>query len=112
MADERKFPRQIEFLFKRAQDYRIVASNGAWGGITTRGDIHLDFFVERQATPESLTQTVSDDGVLGPPVDSEETRPVVREIQVGVLLSPEQTKNLVDFLNDKLKQLEQIKEKK
>ncbi len=55
MADETKppsMPQEFEFFFEYDKDYRIVAANGVWGGITLRGDIHLDFFVERQDVPE------------------------------------------------------------
>ena len=109
MADERKFPSELEFFFKTDKDYRIVASNGAWGGITPRGDIHIDFFVEKLATPVSVKNSISEDGAIGAVIEIMPKKQVVRELQVGVLMTPDQAKNLVKFLNDKIEQIEKIK---
>jgi hypothetical protein len=41
---ERKFPSDIEFFFEFAKDYKIIASNGAWGGVTPKGRHISGFF--------------------------------------------------------------------
>jgi hypothetical protein len=109
MADERKFPLEVEFFFETDKDYRIIASNGAWGGITPQGDIQVDFFVERLATPESVKNSVSEEGAIGTIIEMKPPKRIVRRLQVGVLMTVEQSQKLAKFLSEKIKQVEDIK---
>jgi hypothetical protein len=111
MADERKLPSEMEFFFEIDKDYRIVASNGAWGGVTPRGDIQVDFFVEKQGTPESIKNRISEEGAIGEVVEMKPPKRIVRKLQVGVLMTLEEAQNLVKFLSDKIKQIQDIKGK-
>ncbi len=111
MAEENKRSREVEFFFEFDKNYRIVATNGAWGGITPRGDIHVDFFVERQGIPESVKQTISEEGALGGITETKPGKRLVRTLQVGVLITVEEAQNLVKFLTDRIKQIEEIKSK-
>lgn len=94
--------KQIRFEFQYAPDYKVYAANGAWGGVTTRGDIKLDFFVESPKNPEAVLNTVLPDGTL-----TEEQRLGLPErthtrlIQCGVLMSIEQAESLADFIKQK-----------
>ena len=61
MAEETKkppTPREMKFVFEYDKDYRIVAANGVWGGVTPRGEINIDFFVERQRIPEWIKNEI------------------------------------------------------
>jgi hypothetical protein len=95
--------RQVKFVLTRAADYRIVAANGVWGGVTSRGDFRADFFVESVMTPESVSHLVNPDGKLGRElsrVPSE--RPYVRELQVGLVLTLEHAESIGRWLVDKV----------
>ena len=109
MADETKVPSQVEFFFELDKDYRIVAANGVWGGITTRGQIHLDFFVEKQAIPDSVVNQVKEDGVIGEIISIRPQKKIVRRMQVGVILSEHEAGNLAEFLKSRLEELQKIK---
>lgn len=109
MADERKFPQEIETFFETSKDHKTFACNGAWGGLTPRGDILIDFFIEKQALPESVKNRVESDGTLGPVIEFKPQKRIVRELQVGVLVTVEEARNLVKFLNDRIKQYDDIK---
>jgi hypothetical protein len=101
---------EIEFVYEYDPDYRIVASNGIWGGMTPRGDFRLDFFVESQTMPVRIKNIV-EGGKLGKELSrTPSERLVSRRLQVGVLLSPKEIKSIVGFLNEQLKNFERITE--
>ncbi len=62
MAEPVGEDRHVKFVFHRAADYRVVAANCVWGGITPRGDILVEFMVESAANPETVTNLVRSDG--------------------------------------------------
>lgn len=102
--------RKIEFAFKTHPDYRIVSANGVWGGITTRGDLKMDFLVEYRATPHKVTNVIGSDSKVGDeisrePEDIREGKPVVvtRELQCGVLLSIEHAETIANWMLEKVK---------
>lgn len=94
---------EIEFVYEYDPNYKIVASNGVWGGITSRGDFRLDFFVESQTVPEKITNLV-EDGKLGRELSRVPAkRMYTRRMQVGVLLTQKELTTLVEFFNEQLK---------
>lgn len=96
--------KQVRFLFSRAEGYRVIAANLAWGAITPSGDIKFDLVVESIQPPEMISQDITEDGSLGP-----ETRPpdgpaVLREAQVGVLVTPDFAERLARWLMERVPQ--------
>ena len=112
MAEETKSPREIEFFFEYEKDYRVIGVNGAWIGNTTRGDITIDFFVERLGVPESVRNAITEDGRLGDQIEPKRERKFTRRLQIGVLLSVENAELLVEFLKRKVDDLKKMKESK
>ena len=111
MADEtKKIPSELQFFFEFDKEYRVVAANGVWIGNTPRGDLHLDFFVERLAIPESVTNKITDDGRLGDEISRQPERKIVRRMQVGVLISVEQAQSLVNFLTTRISEMKKIQD--
>lgn len=111
MTDEIKKLTELEFFFEHDPNYRIIAANGIWGGLTPRGDIQLDFFVEKQNTPESIRHELKETGVLGDELGRFPSRKIIRRLQVGILLSAEQADSVANFIKDKVKELREIREK-
>lgn len=103
MAEPVGEDRQVKFVFRQAPGYRVIAANGVWGGVTPRGDLSMDFYVEALSTPESIAHLVRADGKLGDELSrSPAERPFVRELQVGVLLSLSQAESIGRWLIDKV----------
>ncbi len=105
-------PKVVKFVFKKAADYRLFPVNGAWGGITTRGDFILEFFVEHSTTPNFVIQEIIPGGKPGNEIkrdvgEIEEGISVTRELVGGVLLSLSTAKSIADFINEKCKKIEQ-----
>lgn len=110
MADETKtIPEEIRFFFEHDKDYRIIATNGVWGGITPIGDIQLDFYVERMDTPESILNKITEDGKLGDEISRQPEKRIIRRLQIGVLMSIENAEVLANFLKEKISDMKKIK---
>jgi len=94
--------RQIKFFFEYDPAYRLIGANGVWGGITPRGDVRLDFFVEAQGIPKEVVNLITPEGSLGPELSRSPAQRIVRRIQVGVLLSLEQAESTADFIKSRV----------
>jgi hypothetical protein len=100
--------KEIRFLYRRARDYRVIAANGAWGGVAANGVVAMDLYVERDAQPEAVVRQV--EGLhLGPeePSPSEPgVQRVERESQVGVLLTADTARAVGKWLLDQADELD------
>lgn len=106
MANQR---REISFSFTRAPEFKVVAANGVHGGVTGRGDFRFELFVESPQLPESVTHSITPDG-LGPEIDREpEQADIVRESQVAVVMQIEQARSFAHWILERIKQAENQK---
>ena len=107
-GDESKMPepvgedRRVTFYYEHDPGYRLVPANGAWIGITPRGDIRVDFFVEAWGAPEHVVNLLTPSGELGPELARSPATRITRRMQVGVLLSLEQADSTADFIKAKI----------
>lgn len=97
----------VRIEFERSPAYRLVAADGAWGGPTPRGHILVEFFVDVPSSPLSVTHGLTEDGQLGPelersPAVQDNAPRVSREIQIGVLLSPDDAEGVARWLLDQV----------
>lgn len=101
--------KKVKFVFHRADDYRMVAANSVWGGITPRGDILVEFAVETLETPENITNLVRPDGQLGDELSRTPRETYVRrELQVGMVLSMNNAESIGQWLVAKAAELKNI----
>lgn len=82
-------------VFQRDGAYRIITANGVWGGLTERGDILVDFFIERPGYPVREET---------PRTDVEPKTRRLREVQVGILLEADAANTIGHWLIDKARQ--------
>ena len=106
MAEPR---RELTFHFTKAPDYRIFAANGVHGGVTGRGDFKFDLFVESPQLPDTVTHSITPDG-LGPETGREPAQAdIVRESQVGVVMQVEQARSFAHWILERIKLADQQK---
>lgn len=104
--DTEKKPAEDEVAidYIKGDDFRVVWADGAIGGITPNGLIHLALYAERLAIPRRqvfrLVKEGESRGSLG-----EEVRPkqisrgsVVREMACDVFLTPQGAENLAKWI--------------
>lgn len=105
--------KKIRFHYQKANLFRVIHADGAWGGLTPDLQVFFSLFNTRPPIPQVLgfdiqaggmqleerpEMTVSKDGLL-------------REVEVGVVMSPENVQALIDFLKGRLEAVDQIKSK-
>lgn len=113
MAEPVGEDRQLKFSFEYDPGYRIVAANGVWAGVTARGDIQLDFFVESHGVPAEVVNLITPEGSLGPELTrSPAERKFVRRVQVGILLSIGQADDIADFIKAKVAEFRNLQQRR
>lgn len=100
---------KITFNYHFSKNYNPVYVNGAYGGVGPRGEIIVNFYLERQGIPESHTHQINKDGTLSKDVESVPEEPlsnVVRFIETGVVLNLESAKKVHSWLGEKISEAE------
>jgi len=103
--------KEITFKYIFSHDYNPKYVNGAYGGITAKGEITVNFFLERQGLPITQTYEVSDEGKL---VNEIKTNPddlmgsMVRFVDTGIILNLNSAKTIVNWLTEKIDLLERL----
>ncbi len=96
--------KEITFRFVRSANYHIVVANGAWGGMTPRGELKFDLFFEHVELPEAISYLSTPDG-LGPEVSrTPAVTPITREALIAVVMTTENAENLGRWLLEKVGQ--------
>ena len=104
MAEEESL---VVFEYIKSAYFRVIHSNGAFGGITPEGNVHFALFSDRPAIPRMQVHKQSPDGSIGELLpDRTIVRPgIIREMDVDVVMSPATAKSIAEWM---LKQVEQI----
>ena len=105
-----QLPKRVKFIHNWPDDYKIYPANGAWGGVSARGDMILHFFVEHHPVPKEEIQIIKEDGTLAP----RETKPkeevkAARTMQVGIMINREQVVSLADWMLKKVEEYEKAR---
>lgn len=88
----------MKFHLMKGNFFRVIHADGAIGGITPSREIFLSLFSERGAIPTLIEQAVNADGSLGKEISRESKEGIVREIEVGVVLSSRAAKGIAEWL--------------
>lgn len=101
--------RQIKFRYVFPENYNPVYCNGAYGGISTHGEIVANFFLERMPIPNSVTNSVNPDGTLSGTTSTDPSdldQSVIRYISTGIVLSEDSAKSIYEWLGNQIQELE------
>lgn len=92
---------EIKVVFTKADDYKLVPVAGVWGGLSPQGDVIADFFVDKRELPDSMTLKVKEGGGKPEEVDRMGGENITREMQVGIVLRPEEAYSIGAWLIEK-----------
>ncbi|HEW79058.1 MAG TPA: hypothetical protein ENH34_03705 [Phycisphaerales bacterium] len=101
----KKARQEIELHYLKRNNYRSFHVDGVFGGITPRGNIYMELFLERGPTPKKTIHQVNDDGLLGKEVSREGKTGLIREIEAGLILDLATAEIVNDWLAKKIKTL-------
>jgi len=97
---------EVVFSYLKSGYFRVIHADGAWGGLSPRGDIHIAFYNERAAIPDVSKLVVSPEGRIITPEQFSASSQVVREVEVDVVVDLVTAKGLLRWLNEKVRALE------
>jgi hypothetical protein len=99
--------REIRFKFVYPDDYNPVFANGVWGGVTPKGELNMNFFLERHPVPKSVYHGLNEDGTMGQETRRDpEKRMYIRYLVAGVVMNYGEAKSFHAWLTSKLEEIE------
>ena len=109
--------KQPEMTFKYLfnDDYSPVYVNGAHGGLSPRGELVINFYLERPPLPNSVTHEITPAGGIGTETDvqpADHGRSLVRQVASGVVLNYETASEIHNWLGEKLKEMHAMEQAK
>lgn len=96
----------VTFHYIKGPDFRTIHIDGAIGGITPSGFLHIAMYCERSAIPRKLTQEIRPDGSLGSIISSEGKDGVARQMEIDIIVNEATAKSLKLWLDEKLVEFE------
>jgi|SRR5271156_1348619 len=101
MTDET--PTAVPFHYIKSNQFRVLHSDGAIGSVTPSGLIFMGFYSERAAIPQVLVHEITEGGqVRAEPDERIGKKGIVREIEVGAIMSAEVATTLVAWLQERI----------
>jgi hypothetical protein len=100
---------EMKFKYVFTYDYNPVYVNGAHGGVSPRGELVMNFYLERPPLPNSITHEITPAGGIGAETDAEPSdlgRSLVRQVTNGVVLNYQTARELHYWLGEKVKEME------
>lgn len=107
--------RELKFKYIFDNHYNPVYVNGAHGGVTPRGELIVNFYLERQPLPNSITHEIAANGTIGPEINADPAdlgSSLVRVVSSGVVLSHQTAKDIHYWLGEKIKEMEAVQHAK
>jgi hypothetical protein len=100
-------PSTIKFHYIKSNLFRVAHADGAIGSLTPSREVFVCIFNERTAIPRMIEYGVSPDGELQDEIGRRTKDGIVREMEIGVVLSASAAEQLAEIL---LHQAKVIKE--
>jgi hypothetical protein len=97
---------RVLFHYIKSRLFRVIHVDGAIGGITPAGYIHMTIFSERPAIPQTSEHPVTSEGTLGAPALTSKEG-FVREMDADLMMSRSTAEGIRDWLNERLSELDQ-----
>jgi hypothetical protein len=104
---------ELIFKYVFADDYNPVYVNGAHGGLSPRGELVINFYLERPALPHSITHALTPNGTIGVEVGEEPEdlkSSMVRFVSSGVILNGENARNVHAWLGERIREMEALEQ--
>jgi len=98
-----KQQRTVQVDFIKGSNFRVVSADGVYGGLTSDGSIHMNFWMQRPPIPQTTIHAVNEDGTIGEEIDKTQRCDIVRDVDVSVVVRIETARAIRDWLDDKIR---------
>jgi hypothetical protein len=109
--NEPEKPQTIRVHYIKSGGYRAIHADGAICGVVPSRGLHVAFFSERAAIPQSMEHRVMPDGSLGEVLSKIGKDGVVREIEIDAFMDATTAQSLVDAITNTLHRLAELERK-
>ena len=89
---------KIKYTYKKAEDYKQYFVNGVYGGRTPQGEVLCNFYFEHSILPDEEEVVFRNGQPVQENLDLSNIK-FQRDFKVSVLMSPQQAKNIGDWLS-------------
>jgi hypothetical protein len=106
---------EVTFKYIFNYSYNPVYINGAHGGISPRGDLVMNFYLERPPLPSEITHEINANGTIGSVTGEQPNHlntTLVRYVDNGIVLNYETARTLHYWMGERLKELESLERAK
>ena len=99
---------RVNFDYVKGQYFRVIHTDGAIGGVTPRGLIHMSLYSERHPIPRRTVHAI-EEGKLADEIMHERTvrDAIVRELDVDVIMTIDAAESLSNWLREKVETAKQ-----
>jgi hypothetical protein len=110
MKKEETKPNKVKFFYEKTEDYRPVYINGAYGGMSPKGELIAHFYMEYSDVPLEQITPLDDKGRLikeetlnfNRRETPKDTMPIKREIKTGIIIPAQEVRNIASWMIDHL----------
>jgi hypothetical protein len=102
-------PESVVFHYIKGAQFRAIHVDGAIGGPTPNGYIHMAVFSERAPIPQQVEIELTERGSLGQERSRTARTGVVRELEADLFMSAATAEQLRVWLEDNIEKLEEAK---
>ena len=103
---------KCKYIF--ADSYNPKYVNGAYGGINSRGEIVINFYLERMPLPHSQTFEIESGKIYQENIEERAPKDlmssVVRFVENGIILNYNTAKHIHEWLGDHIRSMEKSNE--
>lgn len=106
---------EVTFKYIFTYDYNPLYVNGAHGGVSPRGELVVNFYLERPPLPNEITHEINPNGTIGAETAVEPddfAQSLVRFVPTGVVLNHQTARDFHHWLGEKIREMEAIEEAK
>ncbi|HLF47411.1 MAG TPA: hypothetical protein VI548_13365 [Chitinophagaceae bacterium] len=96
---------------KISNNFRELHVDGAYGGVTPKGQFNINFYAERLAIPKATDYKIEDNKLIKIADSEDSKKGIIREFETGVYMTIETAKEIHKWLGDQISNFETQKNK-
>lgn len=97
---------KLKYRYLKSTHFRSIKVDGAWGGLTPRGDIIMSLYNERLQIPDEQEYEVSEAGSLKLSNEITQHEGMIREVEIVAMMRPEVAVALFNWLQQMIREFE------
>lgn len=98
--------KKVTIFNKISSNFRELHVDGAFGGITPKGQFNINFFAERMAIPKSTDFKIVNNKLEKIADSADSKNGIIREFETGVYMSVETAREIHKWLGETLQNLD------